>query len=855
MSLALLCAFPLAAQDLQPAGERDPFRSAIRGLPAGIDVRPAVFDADGDGRDDLWESGIVHLNDGRGRFTARPGTPVAGVREVTGSEVALGAPEDIVLMTANGLRIFVSRSTGLVDETASRFPPEQVIRFRGADQVLLDHDGDGDRDLVLLSLHEDGRFDLTNGFFQQATDLPLNRDSLGRRVEGRNHSSSVAADFDGDGFEDLVLICGGAAPWAAVAGGPAGALRNESANWFGALTTGIPWLQVAAGDFDGDGDPDLALALYGTNRMRFLANDIAGGRGFIDMTSTWGQPIAAVDEISAPDLDADGTAELLLANDDGIHLLELDANGRFAVVQGPLAGTRASATGIGSHLEGDFDGDGLLDLATWSWERGELDTIRTWFSQPSGLLAPNGVPPEARAGAVYDAALFADLNGDLVDDAVSLRGWILLNDGTGQFHRGTQLTNLSGEHAVAGDIDGDGDLDVVVASRLVIAVWRNDGLGGSAPNQPRGAGNGGSLVRDLELADLDQDGDLDLLVASQDQDRIYENDGTGNLTDATARWLPSDTALSTNLQVFDIDGDGDLDLHVSSAFVGGPATIDRIYLQANGRFQRFSVQLPAWLSSYESIAEDFSGDGWPDLVLVGPLGVRYLRNDSVPNFARFTHVTGPDFPNIDPAFRIHPGDLDADGDLDLVVEAGQFQLRGLRRVGNGYREVTDLFPPDSVLAADEVAACDLEGDGDLDVVCTEFAGQVSAAAAHVLTNRSQQLEAPLPARLGGTLELFVDAREDGVATGGLAFPAFAAAPASRPVPIAGLGVLRLDPRSLFLDTALFLGSGLGEGRRRIPVPAQPALLGTELHCQAIVAPRGDLNRARLTGRVAVPLIH
>ncbi len=363
------------------------------------------------------------------------------------------------------------------------------------------------------------------------------------------------------------------------------------------------------------------------------------------------------------------------------------------------------------------------------------------------------MPPEFRAGAALEALLFVDLDGDLAPEAIvgePNRPLLQRNDGTGRFEPVGPPVKQVLTQAVAGDVDGDGDPDVVVAGPSpVIELWLNDGVGNLARAAQQFGTTTDAGIRGLALTDFDGDGDLDLYSANQAQDQLFRNDGQGGFTDVTATNLPSDVALSSDVLVLDIDGDGN---------------------------------------------------------------------------------------------------------LDLVLEDGVGGLSGLRRIPGGYRAVLALVAPGDPFYATQVAVGDLEGDGDVDVIHYDGVAQSANGAARVLANRSQQLEAPLPARLGGSLDLYVDAREAGVARGAIAWPAFAAAPASAPLSIPGLGVLRLDPGSLVLDAPLFIGSGVGEGLRRLPVPNDPALVDVVLPCQAIVAPGGDLNRARLTGRVDVRLI-
>ena len=118
-----------------------------------------------------------------------------------------------------------------------------------------------------------------------------------------------------------------------------------------------------------------------------------------------------------------------------------------------------------------------------------------------------------------------------------------------------------------GDLDGDGDLDIISASKLdnTIAWYENDG-GANPTFTAADIATSAQSANDVHIADLDGDGDLDIISASMDDDTIawYENDGAANPT-FTAADISTTADSARDVEVADIDGDGDLDI-VSASY-------------------------------------------------------------------------------------------------------------------------------------------------------------------------------------------------------------------------------------------------------------------------------------------------
>tara|TARA_R110002072_G_scaffold273219_3_gene433749 strand:- start:30491 stop:32050 length:1560 start_codon:yes stop_codon:yes gene_type:complete len=288
-------------------------------------------------------------------------------------------------------------------------------------------------------------------------------------------------------------------------------------------------------------------------------------------------------------------------------------------------------------------------------------------------------------------------------------------------------------HAFAmGDVDGDGDLDIVAGNSDQFSgrqnyLLLNTGYGVFVQAPPGRLPIALARTSALVLADLDGDGDLDLFETAVTSSAVLlRNDGAGAFTDVSATALPAITTNANALAVADLDGDGDLDVVLSG--LGGEVLLLN---NGNGTFSDATAgNMPNIVDNTISIAiGDVDGDGDLD-VLTGnlldsgpanPMSGQtrlYLNNGS----ATFTDATQQlPVDSLTSTTGIALGDIDADGDLDAVLsrhgECGSNQCgkpnKLFRNNGSG------VFVDAGNLGSDwtkSVALADVDGDGDLDAV-------------------------------------------------------------------------------------------------------------------------------------------
>lgn len=402
---------------------------------------------------------------------------------------------------------------------------DMVAQFAGG-VASGDVNGDGRLDLFVLRGDSGPNLLYINrggGVFEDRAAASGLAYTLGGTSNGR-HSGPTFGDLDGDG--DLDLLMGG------LGDEPMRLYRNDGAGNFTNATTGSGFdqaqsrntISIALGDYDKDGDLDVAMAHWGTPRDPILPGETetlwrndSGGAGmrFTPVSVTSG--VAALLVLDSPqgalgphfdysfapsfaDVDGDGDQDLLMVSDfRGSRIMMNNGNGTFS--RHPF--TPDDENGMGAAI-GDYDNDGDFD-----WFVSSINGNRLFQNRGTAgfrRASESGVEP----GGWGWGSCFADFNADGWLDIYQTNGWgagppyaddtsrLWMSKGNGTFADQAGAAGMiemdQGRGVACDDFDGDGDVDVLLLTaqpqasawywenRLTGVNWLKVRLRGKAPN-------------------------------------------------------------------------------------------------------------------------------------------------------------------------------------------------------------------------------------------------------------------------------------------------------------------------------------------------------------------------------------
>lgn len=331
----------------------------------------------------------------------------------------------------------------------------------------------------------------------------------GDRFAGPQHFTTAEGakqialvDVDGDHHLDAVVLAGTANTLSVLLGAGDGTFAAKRDGATGVAPTGF-----TVGDFDGDGHPDFAVGSSTTV-------DLLQGRGDGTVLPKQNVVMRPASGVVAADFNSDGMSDLVVVGDNPLAELFVPnaGNGSFLV---PTGGMPADYFELDRMLAPDLDGNGTPDLILTPGSCSGLVTYAGngagGFQQLQTLTLPGCPHSVATADLNHDGKLDLVVTSYGSQAATTGPVYVLLGVGGGMFFTPAVAypADTVPRHVAIGDIDGDGNLDIVV-SGSAIEVLYGAGNGTFGPRTPYG----GMYDADLALGDVDGDGSTDLVSAS-----------------------------------------------------------------------------------------------------------------------------------------------------------------------------------------------------------------------------------------------------------------------------------------------------------------------------------------------------
>jgi len=398
-----------------------------------------------------------------------------------------------------------------------------------------------------------------------------------------NPLDMVKGDVNLDGKPDIVVLTGDLFD----TGGPT-AITVMLGDGVGGFSAGTdypleaPAIRIALHDVTGDIYPDIVFISQSGNEpsptsyndgINLMVNDGASGFGSPTTISQNPSDQPFVNSFTITDVNNDQVLDIPYFTGVGIEMRVLigDGNGGFSE---PNPGLSLGSQIVGAMISGDFDEDGDLDLAI-GYSTGNVE--------------------------------------------------LLNNEGTGIFSRGTVLTTTNEvRQIIANDFNDDGNIDLAVRHWLqspeAIHIFHGDGAGAFAPTQQLVSGlSAFNRITQMKAGDIDNDGDRDLVVMAQNSNSLTKlvNDGTGVFSEEIiAGDFVSLFAHGRGLVLIDVDRNGSLDVigddgfnQTISVFKSQCRTLCIADLTGDDELNFFDVS--AFLLAFNSgdTIADFTNDG------------------------------------------------------------------------------------------------------------------------------------------------------------------------------------------------------------------------------------------------------
>lgn len=456
---------------------------------------------------------------------------------------------------------------------------------------------------------------------------------------------------------------------------------------------------------------------------------------FIGMAQfTEQNPIDAGSEkhaVSVADFDGDGLNDFVYANTGGIQWRSnLDGEETFHNIhQAYSRPVENTAEWIISLAAEDIDGDGDIDIA-FATQGFDGDGV-AWVSNlgDGEFSAVTALVEDVSMRRIYFEDLDADGNPDLIANVINGSGdynhqiIVLESLGGGLFNTPVIIDEfiLNERKTNAGDVDGDGDLDLIIGIHDLDEIRWYENLGAWSFGPGTTIASGVEYVTEVHATDIDEDGDLDIAYSALLDNQIawIENLGGGTFGATETIHICNRPSL---FRMEDIDDDDDLDIVFvwhEDIVMSPDSYINVLEKTGPGTYATpISVGIPVDQMSSIFIG-DIDTDGVNDILFAGQLSAQYsyVINEGALAFSDTKMITGK---NMYAKETLH-ADFNGDGNIDILCYSYYYgNINWMANNGDGTFGVSQTIMSD-MPGNIEIIIFDVDTDGDIDIIVSSSA--------------------------------------------------------------------------------------------------------------------------------------
>ena len=643
----------------------------------------------------------------------------------------------VVNNNSNSFSIFRNNST-LGNITSSTFDARVDITTTSGPFYIAtgDIDNDGKVDIAI------GPSSSTINIFRNtSTSGVINSSSFSTRVDltALGNSVNIAlGDVDADGKIDLVT--------SNYYNQKVSVFKNSSSTGSISFATNVDFVvgtnpnSVAIADINGDGNPDIVATNGGSNSVSVLKS--TGSASVIDISSfdtKVDYPVYySATCVDIGDLDCDGKPDLVVVHGSNPSLALLKNNLSDPLLIPTISSITPTSGPIGT----------TVTITGTNFSANPANSI-VWFGAVKATVTAateTSLTVTVPAGATYQPVSVTEINGGL--SAYSTKPFLVTFASSQTIDAtsfSTKVDYAAGSYpwvTALGDLDGDGKSDVVVTNNGSndLSIFRNTSTSGSLTASSLTSGGtltGGTSPWGVVLGDVDGDGKQDIIATNYNGNNlsIYRNISSSGTLAATS--FSTAVNLNTGAQpnyvaLSDMDFDGKPDMVVTNFHGNSVSIYKNTSSLGTISASSFATNFDLSAGSYTTglAISDIDGDGKPDIVVTNETSntVSIFRNNSIPG----TLVAGSFDTRVDLSANTYPtglavGDIDGDSKPDIVTTnygSGTNSISIFRNIGTSGSISTSSFYTRLDISCgtgpNYVSLADVDGDGKLDLVITNF---------------------------------------------------------------------------------------------------------------------------------------